>query len=87
MQYLILGHAHAHERLCGNLGNIALLRIAAELGLIPPDLAEHVRNIYREYRRMQHAFRLDGIRGARVERDPYRRNIETVRALWSFVFG
>ncbi len=87
VQYLILGHAHAHERLCGNLGNIALLRIAAELGLIPPDLAEHVRNIYREYRRMQHAFRLDGIRGARVERDPYRRNIETVRALWSFVFG
>ena len=87
VQYLILGHAHAHERLCGNLGNIALLRIAAELGLIPPDLAEKVRNIYREYRRMQHAFRLDGIRGARVERDPYRKNIETVRALWSFVFG
>ncbi|MFB0935510.1 MAG: bifunctional [glutamate--ammonia ligase]-adenylyl-L-tyrosine phosphorylase/[glutamate--ammonia-ligase] adenylyltransferase [Propionivibrio sp.] len=87
VQYLILGHAHAHERLCGNLGNIALLRIAGELGLIPADLAEQVRNIYREYRRMQHAFRLDGIRGARVERDPYRRNIETVRALWSLVFG
>ena len=87
VQYLILGHAHAHERLCGNLGNIALLRIAAELGLIPQDLAEPVRDIYREYRRMQHAFRLDGIRGARVERDPYRKNIETVRALWSFVFG
>jgi len=87
VQFLILGHAHAHERLCGNLGNIALLRIAAELGLIPQDLAEQVRNIYREYRRMQHAFRLDGVQGARVERDPYRRNIETVRALWSFVFG
>ncbi len=87
VQYLILGHAHAHERLCGNLGNIALLRIAGELGLIPADLAEQVRNIYREYRRMQHAFRLDGIRGARVERDPYRRNIETVRELWSLVFG
>ena len=25
VQYLILGHAHAHERLCGNLGNIALV--------------------------------------------------------------
>ena len=87
VQYLILGHAHANERLCGNLGNIALLRIAGELGLIPQDLAEQVRNIYREYRRMQHAFRLDGIRGARVERDPYRKNIETVRALWSLVLG
>ena len=87
VQYLILGHAHAHERLCGNLGNIALLRIAGELGLIPPDLAEQVRNIYREYRRMQHAFRLDGIRGARVEREAHRKNIETVRTLWSLVFG
>ncbi len=87
VQYLILGHAHAHERLCGNLGNIALLRIAGELGLIPQELAEQVRTIYREYRRMQHTFRLDGIRGARVERDPYRKNIETVRTLWSLVFS
>ena len=86
VQFLVLGHAHAHEALCGNLGNIALLRIAAELGLIPAPLAEQVRDIYREYRRMQHAFRLDGIRGARIERDPHRRNIETVRKLWSLVF-
>ncbi len=87
VQYLILGHAHAHERLCGNLGNIALLGIAAELGLIPQELADPVRGIYRKYRRMQHAFRLDGIRGARVERDAHLKDIETVRALWSFVFG
>jgi len=87
VQYLILGHAHAHEELCGNLGNIALLRIAAELGLIPRELAEQVRGIYREYRRMQHVFRLDGVRGARVERDVYRSRIDTVKALWSTVFG
>lgn len=87
VQYLVLGHAHLHERLCGNLGNIALLGIAAELGLIPQSLADPVRNIYREYRRMQHAFRLDGIRRTRVERDAYTRQIEAVRALWSFVFG
>lgn len=86
VQYLILGYAHQHERLCGNLGNIALLGIAAELGLIPPDLAEAVRVTYREYRRLQHAFRLDGISGARVERDAYTRRIETVRTLWSHVF-
>ncbi|GHU18662.1 glutamate-ammonia-ligase adenylyltransferase [Betaproteobacteria bacterium] len=86
VQFLILGHAHAHAELCGNLGNIALLGIAAELGLIPRQLADPVRDIYRGYRRLQHAFRLDGVRGARAERDPYRKNIETVRALWSFVF-
>ncbi len=86
VQYLILGYAHQHERLCGNLGNIALLGIAAELGLIPADLAEAVRVTYREYRRLQHAFRLDGISGARVERDAYAQRIATVRALWQHVF-
>ena len=86
VQYLVLGHAHEHERLCGNLGNIALLGIAAELGLIPQTLADPVRNIYREFRRMQHAFRLNGIRGARVERDAYLQQIDAVKALWAFVF-
>ena len=86
VQFLVLGHAHEHEALCGNLGNIALLGIASGLGLIPREMAEQVRDIYRGYRRMQHSFRLDGIPSARAERDPYRRNIETVRALWSRVF-
>ncbi len=87
VQYLVLGHAHAHERLCGNLGNIALLGIAADLGLIPRQLADPVRAIYREYRRTQHSFRLDGIAGSRVERDAYARQIEKVRALWQYVFA
>ena len=87
VQYLVLGYAHRYERLCGNLGNIALLGIAADLGLIPTELADPVRNIYREYRRTQHAFRLDGISGSKVERDACTRQIATVRALWAHVFG
>ena len=87
VQYLVLGYAHHHERLCGNLGNIALLGIAAELGLIPQTLTDPVRNIYREFRRMQHAFRLNGISGARVDRDAHIQRIETVKALWVFVFS
>ena len=50
-------------------------------------LADPVRNIYREFRRMQHAFRLNGIRGARVEREAYAPQIEAVKALWAFVFN
>jgi glutamate-ammonia-ligase adenylyltransferase len=87
MQYLVLGHAHTHERLCGNLGNITLLSIAAELGLIPKELADPVRITYREYRRLQHAFRLDGISGARVERDAHQGRIDAVKTLWAFVFS
>ncbi len=86
VQYLVLGHAHAHERLCGNLGNIALLGIAAELGLVPQALTDPVRSTYREYRRMQHAFRLDGVSGGRVERAAFTRQITAVKALWATVF-
>lgn len=86
VQYLVLGHAHAHEQLCGNLGNIALLGIAADLGLIPRSQADQVRDIYREYRRMQHSFRLDGISSKRVERAAHTRRIDAVKALWTTVF-
>ena len=44
VQYLVLGHAHRHAELTGNIGNMALLKLAAGLGLIPAELAEAVRN-------------------------------------------
>ncbi len=35
VQYLVLAHAHDHDALTRNVGNIALLGIAADLGLVP----------------------------------------------------
>ena len=87
VQYLILAHAHAHPQLTQNFGNIALLGIAADLGLIPREQADPVRNAYREYRRMQHAARLNGNEKSRVERASVLRRTESVRALWMTVFG
>ncbi|MCM8625888.1 bifunctional [glutamate--ammonia ligase]-adenylyl-L-tyrosine phosphorylase/[glutamate--ammonia-ligase] adenylyltransferase [Accumulibacter sp.] len=87
VQYLILGHAHRHARLCGNLGNIALLGIAAELGLIPGDLAGSARDAYREFRRLQHVLRLNAGRRARVERASLSQWIAPVLALWDLVFA
>ena len=86
VQYLILAHACDHPRLTGNLGNIALLRIAAECGLIPADLALTVGDAYREYRRLQHLRRLNNL-DSRVDAAPHRERIAAVRALWSHVFG
>jgi glutamate-ammonia-ligase adenylyltransferase len=86
VQYLVLGHAHQHAELTGNLGNIALLKIAAGLGLIPPDLAEEVRNAYRDYRRMQHELRLNAAR-ARVAPELVQQRVDAVRALWRLVFA
>jgi glutamine synthetase adenylyltransferase len=58
VQYLVLAHSHAHPDLTRNLGNIALLRMAGELGLIPAELAGAVADAYRTYRGVQHRLRL-----------------------------
>jgi glutamate-ammonia-ligase adenylyltransferase len=59
VQHLVLGFAHRHPELTGNIGNIALLKLAAELGLITSQSAENCRIAYREYRRIQHRQRLN----------------------------
>ena len=87
VQYLVLGHAHAHPALTGNIGNIALLKLAGELGLISTDLAETTRNAYREYRSLQHALRLQGERYARVPPESQAASVNAVRGLWHMVFG
>ena len=87
VQYLVLGHAHQHAGLTGNLGNIALLRMAGELGLIDPQLAQAAGNAYREYRRLQHARRLSAAPKAPIPRHEIETHIATVDALWRAVFG
>jgi glutamate-ammonia-ligase adenylyltransferase len=86
VQYLVLGYAHQHNALTGNLGNIALLRIAGELGLIDPKLAAGTANAYREYRRLQHAQRLSTTPKARTPRETVEKHIATVHSLWKAVF-
>ncbi|PKO34715.1 MAG: bifunctional [glutamate--ammonia ligase]-adenylyl-L-tyrosine phosphorylase/[glutamate--ammonia-ligase] adenylyltransferase [Betaproteobacteria bacterium HGW-Betaproteobacteria-7] len=87
VQYLVLGHAHQHPELTGNLGNIALLRIAGDLGLIDRQQAEAAGNAYREYRRLQHAKRLSATPKARIPKEQVELHIAVVRALWREVFG
>ena len=85
VQYLVLGHAFEHATLTGNLGNIALLKMAGELGLIPVDQAAQVADTYREYRRLQHGLRLNN-QASRVDRKQVAENARGVRALWNRVF-
>ncbi|MDD5329322.1 MAG: bifunctional [glutamate--ammonia ligase]-adenylyl-L-tyrosine phosphorylase/[glutamate--ammonia-ligase] adenylyltransferase [Sulfuricella sp.] len=87
MQYLVLRHAHDHPELTRNLGNLALLSIAAELGLIPPDLARQTRDSYREFRLLQHQLRLQGAAQARVGRSKAACHATAVEELWATVFG
>ena len=86
IQYLVLGYSQRHPELTGNLGNIALLRIAGELDLIPAELAAQCGDSYRLYRRLQHRQRLNG-QPARVRPDEVLSAREPVIALWSRVMG
>jgi [glutamine synthetase] adenylyltransferase / [glutamine synthetase]-adenylyl-L-tyrosine phosphorylase len=86
VQYLVLAHAARHAGLTRNLGNIALLGMAADLSLVDSDLSVQCQQAYREYRRMQHALRLNGAQYARVPRPHVAEHARAVASLWSALF-
>ena len=89
VQYLVLGYAHQHAELTGNIGNLALLKLAARLALIPGDMADAVHAAYRAYRTVQHKLRLNDERNeryARVLKTELAAEATAVRTLWSEVF-
>ena len=87
VQYLVLAHAHVHPEFTRNSGNLALLRLAAELGLITPELAEASRAAYRHFRQQQHALRLQGEQYARIPPEQAAPHVAAVQRLWETVFG
>ncbi|MGQ0578062.1 MAG: bifunctional [glutamate--ammonia ligase]-adenylyl-L-tyrosine phosphorylase/[glutamate--ammonia-ligase] adenylyltransferase [Betaproteobacteria bacterium] len=86
VQYLVLGEAHRHAELTGNIGNLALLKLAGRLGLIPQDMAAAAHAAYREFRRLQHQLRLQGERYARVEPAGVAGHAQAVVKLWERIF-
>jgi [glutamine synthetase] adenylyltransferase / [glutamine synthetase]-adenylyl-L-tyrosine phosphorylase len=82
VQYLVLGYAHDHPALTGNIGNLALLKRAAQLGLIADTAANAVHAAYRTFRGLQHALRLQEARYARVPHASVREHTDAVRRLW-----
>jgi [glutamine synthetase] adenylyltransferase / [glutamine synthetase]-adenylyl-L-tyrosine phosphorylase len=82
VQFLVLAHSQRFAELTQNLGNIALLRMAAERGLIGAGLAERCRDAYREFRRRQHGLRLNGARYARVPAAEVADHVRAVRELY-----
>jgi glutamate-ammonia-ligase adenylyltransferase len=87
VQYLVLGYAHQHAALTGNIGNLALLRLAAQLQLIPVAAAEAAYQAYRAYRQIQHTLRLQGEHYARVAPESVAAQTAAVCGLWHSVFG
>lgn len=84
VQYIVLAYAHQHPQLTANAGNLALLKSAAELGLIPADIAEQTRILYRNLRKTQHRIRLNNVTACRVEHDTV--SIDPCVKLWQHLF-
>ncbi|GAB3415263.1 bifunctional [glutamate--ammonia ligase]-adenylyl-L-tyrosine phosphorylase/[glutamate--ammonia-ligase] adenylyltransferase [Massilia agilis] len=87
VQYLVLRHAHQHPQLTANSGNIALLRLCGELGLVDAALAAACADAYRALRRLQHQVRLQGQDNARVEPSLVAGHAAAVVALWRQCLG
>ncbi len=86
VQYLVLSQSIRHPELVANVGNIALLRTAEAVGLLPAGVGGAASDAYRELRRIQHL--------ARLNEEPTQVAIESVSsergavlALWKVVFN
>ena len=86
VQYLVLQHAAQYSELTGNIGNIALLHLAGQLGLIDATLAGAVADAYRDMRKWQHQLRLQGQDQPRVPMDKAAPHAANVRQLWDSIF-
>ncbi len=87
VQYLVLAHAHAHQALTRNAGNLALLELAASLRLVAAATAARAAIGYRELRRAQHVLRLGGEAHARVQPAEFESQRDATLALWKAVMG
>lgn len=86
VQALVLGKANQYPELTGNIGNIALIKLSAELNLIPQELGLAVADAYRRLRAKQHALRLAGQEKSRTS-DPTMMALQKpVKALWDYIF-
>jgi glutamate-ammonia-ligase adenylyltransferase len=90
VQFFVLAYSHQFPALLGNLGNIALLHIAAEHQLISEVEAIEMANAYRMFRAQQHRLRLDGAEKTRIPIDEHPEFAHArahVSAIWKKVFG
>jgi glutamate-ammonia-ligase adenylyltransferase len=80
VQFLVLAYAPTYPELTANSGNLALLELAAKLGLIDTQLSKLSQEIYRNLRRLQHKMRLNNMGACRINKTDI--NTDAVTKLW-----
>ncbi|MDO8262272.1 MAG: bifunctional [glutamate--ammonia ligase]-adenylyl-L-tyrosine phosphorylase/[glutamate--ammonia-ligase] adenylyltransferase [Gallionella sp.] len=85
VQFIVLAYAHQHPQLAANIGNLALLKLAGELGLITVEIAGQTCSLYRTLRQTQHRMRLNNQSPCRVP--PGEVDTHASQQLWAELFG
>jgi glutamate-ammonia-ligase adenylyltransferase len=85
VQYLVLSQSARHPALAANVGNIALLRVAEQAGLLPSGCGSSAADAYRELRRVQHRARLNE-ESTQVDPQTVHKARDAILALWLAVF-
>ena len=85
VQFIVLMYASDHPSLIDNVGNIALLQRAEEVGLLPKGVGVSAASAYRELRRVQHKARLNE-EPTQVKQPTLALEKQAILALWSAVF-
>ncbi len=86
VQFLILAYAHRYPNLTENLGNVALLRRSASLGLLTNEEGEALALCYMQYREWQHLEKLKGAIHARIPPIKAKHLIQQVNTSWQHLF-
>ena len=86
VQYLVLQHAAQDPQIAADIGNIGLLKLCGELGLLEPAAAVGLADAYRLFRKLQHQVRLQGSEKARIDVARVAPQVATVIAAWASVF-
>lgn len=82
VQYLVLAHAHSHPKLLRWSDNIRLLESIEQAGLLAPDQAEDLREVYKAYRAFGHRQTLQN-QPTVVSGDQLREYRERVGGYWA----
>jgi glutamate-ammonia-ligase adenylyltransferase len=85
VQYIVLAYGHQYPQLTADIGNLALIKLAGELNLIPVDIAGQTNTLYRTLRQTQHRMRLNNMAPCRVGQDEI--DTSACKKLWRILFG
>ena len=85
VQFLVLTYSRVHPGLLDNVGNIALLQRAEQVGLLPEGVGAAAADAYRDLRRAQHKARLDE-QSTQLDPAALAAPRDAVLALWRAVF-